>query len=82
MLEGLDPRERRALHLKILFADTDPTRHPNWRQPWMNRIVDSVETYNVSDAEFQHLQELEADRDYRRKGVLLVAHSSAIEAIC
>jgi hypothetical protein len=72
MLEGLDPRERSALHLKILFADTDQTRHPNWGQPWMNRIVDSVETYNVSHADFQHLQKLEADRDYRTKGVLLV----------
>jgi hypothetical protein len=69
MLEGLDSRERRAIHLKVLFANTEPTRHPNWGQRWMDRVVDSTETYNVSDSTFQYLQKLEADRDFRTKGV-------------
>ena len=72
MLEGLDPRERRALYLKVLFANTDPTRHPNWAQRWMDRLVDSAETYNVSESTFQYLQKLEVDRDFRTKGVLSV----------
>jgi hypothetical protein len=75
MLEGLDLRERRALHLKVLFANTDPTKHPNWGQRWMNRVIDTIETYNVSETSFQHLQKLEADRDFREKGVLLVGNS-------
>lgn len=75
MLEGLDPRERRALHLKVLFANTDPTKHPNWGQRWMNRVIDTIETYDVSETSFQHLQKLEADRDFREKGVLLVSNS-------
>jgi hypothetical protein len=72
MLEGLDPRERRAIHLEILFANTDPTRHPNWDERWMHRVADSIATYNVSESTFQYLQKLEADRNFREKGVLLV----------
>ena len=69
MLSDLDPRERRALHLSILFANTDPTQHPSWGQRWLERVSDAVLAYNVSEAEFKHLQELEQRRDFYEKGV-------------
>ncbi|KAJ5223898.1 hypothetical protein N7468_008440 [Penicillium chermesinum] len=69
LLSDLDARERRALHLSILFANTDPTQHPSWGQKWVERLSDSVSSYNVSDAELAHLRELEEKRDYYEKGV-------------
>ncbi|OJJ99198.1 hypothetical protein ASPACDRAFT_1870260 [Aspergillus aculeatus ATCC 16872] len=69
LLEGLDERERRALYLRVLFADTDPGVHPSWGQKWVDRLVDSVETYNVSEAELVHLQQLETERNFYEKGV-------------
>ncbi|KAF3483116.1 uncharacterized protein GIQ15_02440 [Arthroderma uncinatum] len=69
LLAGLDPRERRALHLNILFADTDPTKHPSWGQKWVGRLTDVAETYNVSKSQLDHLKKLEADRNFYEKGV-------------
>ncbi|KAH8691178.1 hypothetical protein BGW36DRAFT_410925 [Talaromyces proteolyticus] len=75
MLEGLDVRERRALHLRVLFANTDPAIHPSWEQSWMNTAIDLVESYNVSESSFRHLQQLESDRNFQEKGVLCVSHN-------
>ncbi|OJJ77058.1 hypothetical protein ASPBRDRAFT_140550 [Aspergillus brasiliensis CBS 101740] len=69
LLEGLDERERQALYLNILFADTDPRVHPSWDQKWVDGLVDSADTYNVSDGQFQHLQDLEKDKNFYEKGV-------------
>ncbi|EFR00244.1 integral membrane protein [Nannizzia gypsea CBS 118893] len=69
LLVGLDPRERRALHLNILFADTDPKRHPSWGQKWVDRLTDVAETYNVSASQLDHLKKLETERNFYEKGV-------------
>jgi hypothetical protein len=69
LLVDLDPRERHALHLSVLFANTDPTQHPSWDQRWLGRLVDSVSTYNVSEEQFHHLQELEDQHNFYEKGV-------------
>ncbi|KAJ5483215.1 hypothetical protein N7530_002461 [Penicillium desertorum] len=69
MLSNLDHRERRALYLSVLFANTDPTQHPSWGQKWLERVVDSVLTYNVSAEEFRYLQKLEEERNFYEKGV-------------
>lgn len=59
LLEGLDPRERRALYVDVLFANTDPMKHPSWGQKWVSRLTDAGDTYNVSEDQLQYLQELE-----------------------
>lgn len=74
MLQGLDARERHALHLKVIFANTDPKKHPGWGQPWLDEVIDSVETYDVPESTFKELEKLEAEEDFRTKGVLLVFH--------
>lgn len=70
LLEGLDERERQALYLSILFADTDPRVHPSWDQKWVGRLVDSADSYNVTEGQLQHLQDLEKEKNFYEKGVL------------
>lgn len=69
MLSDLDPRERRALHLSVLYANTNPARHPSWGQKWVDRLADSVSSYQVPEKEFQYLQELESKNNFYEKGV-------------
>lgn len=69
LLSGLDPREREAMHLSILFANTDPSQHPSWQQKWVERLSDSVSSYNVSEDEFRYLQNLEDKHNFHEKGV-------------
>jgi hypothetical protein len=69
MLSDLDPRERHALYLSVLFANTNPTQHPRWGQRWLSRLADSVSTYNVSSEELRHLQMLEEAGNFHEKGV-------------
>lgn len=70
LLEGLDPRERSALCLNILFRDTDPSRNPSWGQKRTDRLVDKTGSYDASEEEFSHLQELEKARNFHEKGIL------------
>jgi hypothetical protein len=70
MLEGLDSRERHALYLKVIFADTNPKKHPSWGQPWLDEVIDSVATYDVPESTFKELERLEAEEDFQAKGVL------------
>lgn len=69
MLYGLTAEEREALYLYILFADTDPTRHPEWNAPWISNIVDRAGTYNMSQREFDRIQQMEKDRNFYVKGM-------------
>ncbi|CRG92867.1 Immunoglobulin A1 protease autotransporter [Talaromyces islandicus] len=69
MLEGLDSRERHALYLKVIFANTNPKKHPSWGQPWLDEVIDSVATYDVPESTFKELERLEAEEDFRAKGV-------------
>ncbi|KXG46518.1 Glycosyl transferase, family 54 [Penicillium griseofulvum] len=69
LLEGLDERERSKLYLSVLFADTEPRVHTSWGQKWVERLTDSATTYNVSDDQFKHLQDLEREKNYYEKGV-------------
>lgn len=69
LLSGLDDRERRAFSVNVLFANTNPDLHPSWGQLWMDRLVDSALSYNVSQEDFQRLQALEESHNYYEKGV-------------
>lgn len=70
MLAGLDPRERAALNLTLLFSNTDPASHPDWRAPWVRALVDTAAGYTgVSDLDMAGLRKAEEDRDLQLKGV-------------
>ncbi|KAL2260373.1 hypothetical protein VTK26DRAFT_5614 [Humicola hyalothermophila] len=70
MLAGLDPRERRALNVSLLFGDTDPARHPDWGAPWVRALVDAAGGYvGLTDLEKAGLRKAEEERDLPLKGV-------------
>jgi hypothetical protein len=73
MLAGLYPEERAALNLSILFADTDPTKHPDWNSPWVANLIDDANTYqNVPKDRWEEIKKAEKDKNYYIKGVLYV----------
>jgi hypothetical protein len=57
LLQGLNGYERKQLHLMVLFADPDPTIHPSWNQPWLDKAADWTGTYNVSNEVRSQLRE-------------------------
>lgn len=71
MLDRLYPEERKALHVFVLFADTDPASHPNWKDPWTQNpeIVDEAATYSISELDMQRVQSAETRRDWYDKGL-------------
>ncbi|TVY43147.1 hypothetical protein LSUB1_G001318 [Lachnellula subtilissima] len=69
MLEGLTDEERSKLHAYVFFANTDPTVHPTWNQPWLKNAVDAALSYNVNATVMEHLRELEEKRNFYEKGV-------------
>ncbi|KAL6228795.1 hypothetical protein BDW75DRAFT_235643 [Aspergillus navahoensis] len=79
LLEGLTERERRALYLSVLFADTDPAVHPSWGQKWVGRLVDEAGTYNVSTGQLEHLRMLERQRNFYEKGNVNASYTIIFE---
>ncbi|CAD0101450.1 unnamed protein product [Aureobasidium mustum] len=71
MLAGLTDEERSAIHIRLLFAETEPQMHPDYHQRWLGHL-ESAETYNVTSESLAHLRELEEARDFYEKGVLCV----------
>ncbi|RBR07850.1 uncharacterized protein FIESC28_10490 [Fusarium coffeatum] len=48
LLEGLDASQRRSLHVIVLLADDEPTKHTAFGQTWLERLTDEVLVYNVT----------------------------------
>lgn len=69
MLVGLSRKERSVIHVRLLFADTDPRDHPDYGRQWLERL-DHVEGYDVSSQTLAHLEALEVAQDFHEKGVL------------
>lgn len=70
MLAGLDPRERAALNVSLLFSNTDPAQHPDWDAPWVRALPDAAGTYTgLTDLEKAGLRKAEEERDMPLKGV-------------
>ncbi|KAK4235823.1 hypothetical protein C8A03DRAFT_46090 [Achaetomium macrosporum] len=70
MLAGLDPRERAALNVSLLFANTDPARHPDWKAPWVGALADVAAGYTgLTDLQRAGLRKAEEERDLQLKGV-------------
>jgi hypothetical protein len=73
MLEGLDPREREAIALSVLFADTKPEIHPQMNAPW-TKVLDWKFTYatsrrGITAKELSNIREMERKRNFYVKGV-------------
>ena len=61
LLEGLDETERADIHLILFIAHTDPSQHPAYAEPWLDKLADQVLLYNASEVDIGHLQTLETD---------------------
>lgn len=72
MLLDLTDEERDAISIQLLFADSEPARHPGWDQPWLDNTVDNWSTYNVSDEQLEEIKEWARTENMQRKGVLYV----------
>lgn len=69
MLAGLTVDERNALNVRILFAHSDPSDHPDWGRKWLE-AVDSWSGYNVTESDFEEAKAAEKERNFYVKGVL------------
>jgi hypothetical protein len=69
LLHGLTKQERDDLHISVLIAEPDPTRHPNWNETWLRLAVDDVFTYDLDDTTMAHLRQLQKTQSYLEKGV-------------
>ncbi|KAG9663105.1 hypothetical protein KCU64_g1534, partial [Aureobasidium melanogenum] len=68
MLAGLTVEERSAIHIRLLFAETEPQMHPDHNQRWLSHL-ESAESYNLTTKDLEHLKELENARNFFEKGV-------------
>ncbi|KAH0357473.1 hypothetical protein KCU83_g693, partial [Aureobasidium melanogenum] len=68
MLAGLTVEEHSAIHIRLLFAETEPQMHPDHSQRWLGHL-ESAESYNVTTKDLEHLKELENARNFFEKGV-------------
>jgi hypothetical protein len=70
MLEGLTADERKALNVRLLFAHSDPSVHPDWDQNWL-RGIDAWSGYeNLTLSETRRLRRAERERNFYVKGVM------------
>ena len=76
ILEGLSDAERAEINLVTLIANTDPSAHPIYHEPWLTAVSNKVLTYNASEEDMSRLRQFENDDMPRNKsmydyGVLL-----------
>lgn len=69
LLEGLGEIERKAIFLDLLIANSDPTDHPIYSEPWIKTLPDRVQTYSENDTDFKKIEEWEANGWYRNKTI-------------
>lgn len=58
LLEGLTPEERAEIFLVVFIPHTDPAVHPVYGEGWLG-LADYVLTYELSEAEMQHVRDME-----------------------
>lgn len=69
MLAGITTNERDVLNLRLLFAHSDPTVHPDWDRTWLGSL-NSWAGYNFTEPEMEKVRSLEQERKFYVKGVL------------
>ena len=69
LLEGLTDNQRRNIHLAVFFAQTDPHRHPAYKEPWLKNLADEIIEYNVGEQEMARLRSLEKDHQFWNKSM-------------
>jgi hypothetical protein len=60
LLDGLSQAERADMHLLLFVAHTDPSQHPAYSEPWLNRVPDQVLLYDNATVDIDHIRSLES----------------------
>ncbi|KAL8891319.1 MAG: hypothetical protein Q9215_001642 [Flavoplaca cf. flavocitrina] len=69
LLEGLTNDQRSTIDLAVFFAQTDPSQHPAYSQPWLKSVANKILQYDVSDDTMKRLQVLEENRQFWNKSM-------------
>ncbi|KJY01324.1 hypothetical protein TI39_contig297g00006 [Zymoseptoria brevis] len=70
LLEDLTADEREALDVRLLFAHSEPSVHPDWNRTWL-RAIDSWSGYDdLTKSELERVLIAEKDRNFYVKGVV------------
>ena len=69
LLEGLTDEERNSLNVQVLFADLDPSVHPDYERGWLN-ILDFWSGYDISPEQMEMLREYKEKEKIRAKAIL------------
>lgn len=69
LLEGLSDDHRDSIHLAVFFAQTDPSQHPIYNEPWLKNVADEILQYEVSNETMAGLRSLEEDHRFWNKSM-------------
>lgn len=69
LLAGLTDEERYALNVQVLFADLDPSVHPDYNRDWLG-LLDFWSGYNISEEQMDTLREYKENGKLRAKAIL------------
>lgn len=69
LLEGLSNHERESIFVNILIAHSDPDKHPNAKDTWMQKLPDRILQYNREDPDFDRIVSWEEGGWYRNKTI-------------
>ncbi|KAL9094340.1 MAG: hypothetical protein Q9165_003481 [Trypethelium subeluteriae] len=68
-LAGLSPQERLDVHFQVHFANSEPTIHPAFQQPWLDLLIDTAISYSTSVGARAKAHELEEAADWQAKSI-------------
>ncbi|KAL5339527.1 hypothetical protein BJX70DRAFT_363902 [Aspergillus crustosus] len=63
LIEGLSEAERADMHLILFIAHTDPSVHPAYAEPWLQRVADQVLLYDEATVNISHIHNLETGEE-------------------
>ncbi|KAJ6126714.1 hypothetical protein N7523_002326 [Penicillium sp. IBT 18751x] len=69
ILDNLSKNQRSTISLHVLFAQTNPADHPDYTQPWLSSLADSVLTYEQLEAPMSSITRMERNKDVLRKSL-------------
>lgn len=74
LLEGLSHDQRDSIYLVVFFAQTDPSQHPIYNEPWFNNVADEILQYDVRNETMDRLRSLEENHNFWNKSMFDYEH--------
>ncbi|KAI4247651.1 MAG: hypothetical protein L6R42_009556, partial [Xanthoria sp. 1 TBL-2021] len=69
LLQGLTDDQRGSIHLAVFFAQTDPSQHPIYNEPWLKNLANEILQYDVSNETMARLHALEENHHFWNKSM-------------